>query len=316
MSMEHNISPNQHSHIFNEGNPLAEKKTKLAVLLTVIMMIAEISGGYLFNSMALLADGWHMSSHALALGMSVLAYVFARRYSRDIRFTFGTWKIEILGGYTSAVLLVLVAVLMLFQSVERLINPSDIHYNQAISIAILGLGVNLMCAWLLKGNDHHHHHHHHHDEHHHHDHQDLNLRAAYVHVLADAATSILAIIALFAGKLWGALWLDPVMGIAGAVLVSVWAYGLIRDSGKILLDAQMDAPVVQEIKDVIEHSAVQATLSDLHVWQVGRGQYACIIVLDSDEKVSADYVRQLLAIHEELVHITVEINRTSLIPNR
>lgn len=314
MSMEHNISPNQHSHIFNEGNPLAEKKTKLAVLLTVIMMIAEISGGYLFNSMALLADGWHMSSHALALGMSVLAYVFARRYSRDIRFTFGTWKIEILGGYTSAVLLVLVAVLMLFQSVERLINPSDIHYNQAISIAILGLGVNLMCAWLLKGNDHHHHHHH--DEHHHHDHQDLNLRAAYVHVLADAATSILAIIALFAGKLWGALWLDPVMGIAGAVLVSVWAYGLIRDSGKILLDAQMDAPVVQEIKDVIEHSAVQATLSDLHVWQVGRGQYACIIVLDSDDKVSADYVRQLLAIHEELVHITVEINRTSPIPNR
>jgi len=313
MSMEHNISPNQHSHIFNEGNPLAEKKTKLAVLLTVIMMIAEISGGYLFNSMALLADGWHMSSHALALGMSVLAYVFARRYSRDIRFTFGTWKIEILGGYTSAVLLVLVAVLMLFQSVERLINPSDIHYNQAISIAILGLGVNLMCAWLLKGNDHHHHHH---DEHHHHDHQDLNLRAAYVHVLADAATSILAIIALFAGKLWGALWLDPVMGIAGAVLVSVWAYGLIRDSGKILLDAQMDAPVVQEIKDVIEHSAVQATLSDLHVWQVGRGQYACIIVLDSDDKVSADYVRQLLAIHEELVHITVEINRTSPIPNR
>lgn len=305
MSMEHNISPNQHSHIFNEGNPLAEKKTKLAVLLTVIMMIAEISGGYLFNSMALLADGWHMSSHALALGMSVLAYVFARRYSRDIRFSFGTWKIEILGGYTSAVLLVLVAVLMLFQSVERLINPSDIHYNQAISIAILGLGVNLMCAWLLKGNDHHHHHH---DEHHHHDHQDLNLRAAYVHVLADAATSILAIIALFAGKLWGALWLDPVMGIAGAVLVSVWAYGLIRDSGKILLDAQMDTPVVQEIKDVIEHSAVQATLSDLHVWQVGRGQYACIIVLDSDDKVSADYVRQLLAIHEELVHITVEIN--------
>lgn len=313
MSMEHNISPNQHSHIFNEGNPLAEKKTKFAVLLTVIMMIAEISGGYLFNSMALLADGWHMSSHALALGMSVLAYVFARRYSRDIRFTFGTWKIEILGGYTSAVLLVLVAVLMLFQSVERLINPSDIHYNQAISIAILGLGVNLMCAWLLKGNDHHHHHH---DEHHHHDHQDLNLRAAYVHVLADAATSILAIIALFAGKLWGALWLDPVMGIAGAVLVSVWAYGLIRDSGKILLDAQMDTPVVQEIKDVIEHSAVQATLSDLHVWQVGRGQYACIIVLDSDDKVSADYVRQLLAIHEELVHITVEINRTSPIPNR
>lgn len=305
MSIDHNMNLNQHCHIFNEGNPLAEKKTKIAVLLTVIMMIAEISGGYLFNSMALLADGWHMSSHALALGMSVLAYVFARRYSRDVRFAFGTWKIEILGGYTSAVLLVLVAILMLFQSVERLINPSDIHYNQAISIAILGLVVNLVCAWLLKGNERHHHHH---DEHHHHDHQDLNLRAAYVHVLADAATSILAIIALFAGKMWGALWLDPVMGIAGAMLVSVWAYGLIRDSGKILLDAQMDVPVVQEIKDVIEHSAVQATLSDLHVWQVGQGKYACIIVLDSNDNVSADYIRQLLAIHEELVHITVEIN--------
>lgn len=306
MSANKDLSNWQHSHLFNEGNPLAEKKTKVAVLLTFITMIAEIIGGYIFNSMALLADGWHMSSHTLALGLSVLAYVFARKYANDSRFAFGTWKIEVLGGFTSAILLALIALLMFSHSIERLVNPSEIHYDQAIIIAFIGLLVNLACAWLLKDG---HHHHGSHDHSHGHHHHDMNLRAAYIHVITDAATSVLAIIALISGKFWGAAWLDPVMGIVGAILVSIWAYGLIRDSGKILLDAEMDAPVVQEIKEVIEQSPVKAKISDLHVWRVGKEKYACILGLVTSENISPDYFRNLLSIHEELVHITIEINK-------
>lgn len=201
-----------HSHVFDEGNPLAERNTRWAVLLTATMMVVEIIGGWLYNSMALLADGWHMSSHALALGLSVLAYAAARRFAHDTRFAFGTWKIEVLGGFSSAIFLVGVAGLMLYQSVERLIAPTPIRYDQAIAIAVVGLLVNLACAWLLKdGHAHHHEHGHHHEHDGHAHHHDLNLRSAYLHVLADAATSVLAILALIGGKFWGASWLDPVM---------------------------------------------------------------------------------------------------------
>lgn len=299
-----------HSHEFDEGNPLAERNTRWAVVLTAVMMLVEIVGGWTFNSMALLADGWHMSSHALALGLSVLAYGAARRFSKDKRFAFGTWKIEILGGYTSAIFLVGVAGLMLFQSLERLISPSQIHYDEAIVIAMIGLMVNLVCAWLLKGGEDHHGHSHGHDRHHpgHGHHHDLNLRAAYIHVLADAATSVLAIVALFGGKLWGADWLDPVMGIVGASLVAVWAWGLLRDSGRVLLDAEMDAPVVAEIYEVIAASPVAAEITDLHVWRVAKGKYACIVALAVRGAADPDYFRRQLSIHDELVHITVEVN--------
>ncbi len=310
--------------VVHEGNPLAEQKTRWAVLLTLVMMVAEIGGGWFYNSMALLADGWHMSSHALALGLSVVAYRAARHFARDHRFSFGTWKIEVLGGFSSALLLVGVAGLMLFESVARLLNPSPIHYQQAIGIALLGLLVNLACAWLLKDDHGHHHGHaHHHDHHHGHDHdahshahshahtqghghQDLNLRAAYLHVLADAATSVLAILALVGGMLWGADWLDPLMGIVGAVLVAVWARGLLRDTGRVLLDAEMDAPLVAEIREVIA-DLPDAEIRDLHVWRVGQVQYAAVLSLRMAVPIPAQAIRERLAIHEELVHLTIEI---------
>lgn len=299
----------QHSHQFHTSNLGAERKTRLAVWLTAVMMVAEIAGGWFFNSMALLADGWHMSSHALALGLSLLAYAAARRYAGDQRFAFGTWKIEILGGYSSALLLLGVAGLMAFQSVERLLAPGPIHYDQAIFIAVVGLAVNLICAWLLRDDHHHHHHgHDHHHEHGHH-HHDLNLRSAYLHVMADAATSVLAIVALLAGKFWGANWLDPVMGLVGALLVALWARGLLRDTGRVLLDAEMDTPVVEEIREVVAQLPVPASITDLHVWRVGKDQYACILGLATQGMLSADSVRQALGIHEELAHITVEVNR-------
>lgn len=314
MQTSHTLKGWQHSHVFDEENRLAERNTLWAVALTAVMMVVEIIGGWSFNSMALLADGWHMSSHALAMGLSVVAYAAARRFAHNTRFAFGTWKIEVLAGYTSAIFLMLIAVLMLWQSAQRLISPSLIHYDEAIAIGGVGLLVNLACAWLLRGGHAHGHDHHHHDHGHdpihgpgHHD--DLNLRSAYIHVVADAATSVLAIVALLGGKFWGASWLDPVMGIAGAALVAVWAYGLMRDAGRVLLDAEMNAPVVDEIREIIKSSPVGATLCDLHVWRVGKGKYACIVSVATAEDVSPDYFKQRLRIHEELVHISVEVNR-------
>ena len=297
-----------HAHQFDEGNPLAQKRILLATILTAVMMLLEVIGGWIYNSMALLADGWHMSSHMLALGLAYFAYRSARHYADDARFSFGTWKIEILAGYSSAILLMVVAIFMAFQSIERLINPIDIHYNQAIPIAILGLVINLICAWLLHDDHHHHHHHHHEQEHEHaHAHHDLNQKAAFMHVVADAVTSVFAIIALFAAKYldWG--FLDAVLGIAGSILVAKWAIGLIKDTGKTLLDAEMDHPVVDEIRDVIaEFSMVEIT--DLHVWKVGKGKFSCILALATDSNLNADQVREALSIHDEIVHVSVEIN--------
>lgn len=302
-----------HSHNFNVGNPLAERRTRWVVALTATTMVVEIACGYLFNSMALLADGWHMSSHALALGLSAMAYALARRLAHDRRFTFGTWKIEILGGYTSAVLLLVVAGSMAVQSIARLLEPSPIRYEQAIAVAVAGLVVNLVCAALLQvghGHDHGHAHHHDHDRHHDHAHQDLNLRAAYLHVITDAATSVLAIIALIGGLYWGARWLDPAMGIVGAILVTIWAVGLLRAAGAVLLDAEMDAPVVAEIRQAIASGPIPAEIADLHVWRVAQRKYACIIGLHTQARATPEDFRRQLAIHEELVHITVEINES------
>ncbi len=300
-----------HSHTFDQHNPLAEKNTLRALILTLVMMVIEISGGWYFNSMALLADGWHMSSHVLALGLALLAYRLTQRFAGDVRFTFGPWKIEVLGGYTGAILLLMVAALMFYHSIERLITPGEIHYNETIAIAAVGLVVNLICAWWLRdGHSHHHSHSHHHDHHshsHNHSHQDLNLRSAYLHVITDAATSVLAIIALLGGKFWGADWLDPLMGIVGGVLVAVWATGLIKESGRALVDAEMGAPITDEVREVIARSPIPAEIVDLHVWRVGRGSYACILSLHTTSETSPEYFKTLLRQHEELVHITIEL---------
>ncbi len=300
---------------FDEGNPLAEANIRRAFWLTTVMMVIEIAGGWWFNSMAVLADGWHMSSHSLALGLSVFAYGFARRHAANRRYAFGTWKVEVLGGYTSAILLIGIALLMVFQSTERLVSPQNIHYDEAIFIAVVGLAVNLLCAWWLRGHHHGHDHGHEHThDHEHAHHQDLNVRSAYLHVLADAATSVLAILALTGGKLWGFSWLDPVMGIAGAILVAVWAQGLLRDSGRVLLDAEMDAPVVKEVRDVIEHGKVPARITDLHVWRVGRARYACVLSLTTSSQEDGDYFRRELCVHEELAHVTVEVEHQRSTP--
>ncbi len=304
-----------HSHAFDESNPLAEKRTRLVVLLTIVMMTIELLAGWAFNSMALLADGWHMSSHAIALGLSAAAYALARRLATDERFAFGTWKIEILGGYTSAIILVGVALYMAYESISRLFAPVAIHFNEAIVIAALGLLVNLVSAWLLAGasghqhgHDHHDHLHDNHAAHRHTQHQDLNLRSAFVHVAADAATSVLAITALLGGKLLGATWLDPVIGLVGSIVVAAWAVSLLRDTGKILLDAEMDAPVVNEIRDAVKAAGIPAQIQDLHVWRVGKGKYACLLSVATTVQTSPDEIRALLAVHEELVHITIEVN--------
>jgi len=294
-----------HSHVFDVRNPLAEHRTRQVMWLTAAMMVVEIVAGTVFGSMALLADGWHMSSHALALGVSAGAYALARRHADDPRFAFGTWKIEVLGGYTSAVFLLGVAAYMGLESVSRLIDPAPIRFNEAIPVAVLGLAVNVVSAWMLSTGSHGHGEPGHHDHGHHH--HDLNLRAAYLHVLADAATSVLAIAALVGGKYLGAGWLDPVMGLVGTVLVARWAIGLLRDTGRVLLDAEMDAPVVNEICEVVEALPQPAALRDLHVWRVGKGKYACIVSIAATEVVTIDEVRRRLAVHEEIVHITVEL---------
>lgn len=297
--MNNNILNFSHNHNFHSANLTAKKNTLYAMIITISMMIAEIIGGIYFNSMALLADGWHMSSHALALGLAYFAYIMSNRYKSDARFSFGTYKMEILASYTSALSLLVIAFLMIYHSILKFINPESIAYKEAILIAIIGLMVNLICAWLLRSSHDHHHNHHHHD--------DLNLKAAYIHVLTDALTSILAIVALGFGLLFGADFLDPLMGIIGAILVLVWAIGLLKQSGKILLDANMNEPIVSEVVDILRLFRSDIEIKDLHLLKVANDKYTCIISLNSIVPIDINLIKNELSKHEELVHILVEI---------
>jgi cation diffusion facilitator family transporter len=293
----------RHSHDFVLDSSSAERRTRIVIVITATMMVIEITAGVAFNSMALLVDGWHMATHVTAFLITALAYYFSRRYAANPLHSFGTAKIGVLGGFASAVVLAVVALLMAGESVHRFFVPLSIHFNEAIGIAVLGLAVNVVCALVLA---HAHDHALPHDHEHRHHHHDLNLRAAYLHVLADAFTSVTAISALLAGKFFAWTWLDPAVGILGSGVVMSWAYSLIRDTGGILLDrtpASSDLP--EEIRRAIESDS-DSIVTDLHVWQVGVGRFAAIVSIVAHEPRTSDQYRERLRGHEELVHVTIE----------
>ena len=311
----YNPSATGHDHFFlGSDHQRNERKVWLVIALTASMMLVEIVAGTLYGSMALVADGWHMSTHAGAMLIAVLAYRFARRHAGNPRFTFGTGKLGDLAGFASAIVLALIALLIGWESLVRLTQPIHIDFNQAIAVAVVGLGVNLVCAWLLK-DDHAHHHHHGHEHHHSNDEhhapgkgRDNNLRAAYLHVLADALTSVLAILALLLGRSYGWSWADPAMGVVGALVIARWSWGLIRDSGSVLLDAAAEGQDVrQEIREAMAPTGSQVT--DLHVWQVGPGHFAAIVSLMAREPREPAHYKALLAHIHELSHVTVEVQR-------
>ncbi|AHG44562.1 cation transporter [Rhizobium leguminosarum bv. trifolii CB782] len=315
----------EHDHIFlGADHAVNERRIWLVIVLTAVMMVAEIAAGTVYGSMALVADGWHMSTHASALLISALAYLFARRQARNPRFTFGTGKLGDLAGFASAIILALIALLMAWESWLRLSNPVPIGFAQAIAVAVIGLAVNLISAWLLAGGGHAHGHHAHgHGHHHHgghtHDHHardhhakpgDNNIRAAYLHVVADAMTSVLAIAALTLGSLYGWLWLDPVMGIVGGLVIANWSWSLLKSSGGVLLDVVPHGETLPaEIREAIETE--EDRITDLHVWQVGPGHHAAIVaVVTATAREPAFYKGRLSAL-TELSHVTVEVTRAA-----
>jgi cation diffusion facilitator family transporter len=299
----HSIEPWTHDHVFlGHRHARNERRTWFVVGLTAAMMAGEIAAGSLFGSMALLADGWHMATHAAALGIAAVAYLFARRHARNSSFAFGTGKFGDLAAFSSAIILALIAVQIAWESAVRLVNPVPIAYGEAIAVAVLGLGVNLASAWLLRDTHDHHHGHAHSDGHRHHDN---NLRAAYVHVLADAATSVLAIVALVTAMAAQWVWADPAVGIIGSLVIAGWAFGLIRDSGRVLLDVSADKKLEGVIRDRLETKGDKVT--DLHLWQVGPGHRAAVISLVSDHPLPpATYKRRLQGLRG-LSHVTVEV---------
>ena len=312
----------EHSHDFTPDSGRAEASTRNVMVLTALMMVAEITAGIAYGSMALLADGWHMATHVAAFGISVFAYRYARAHATNPRYSFGTGKVGTLGGFASAVALAVVALVMALESLQRVMSPQTIRFDEAILVAVVGLVVNLVSGVLLhgaQGHDHHHDHDHDHDHHHHHDdheehthqdhgHHDHNLRAAYLHVIADALTSVLAIAALLAGRWLGWNWLDPLMGLVGAALIARWAWGLIRDSGHVLLDGAADEPTREAIRSAIE-TQTDSLVTDLHVWAVGpRSWSASLAVLSHEPLDPQDYKRLLHAI-PRLEHVLIEVNR-------
>ncbi len=320
--------PDQHHDFLAPSHERAERRTWAVIALCLTMMVAEIAGGWLFGSLALIADGLHMSTHAGALLLAALAYRYARRHAADPRFSFGTGKFGDLAGFTSAIVLAMVALLIGYEAIQRLFTPVPIRFSEAIPIACLGLAVNLASVWLLGGgHDHHghaHDHHHDHDHDHDHDHtghdhhhagkahgdttgRDNNMRAAVVHVFADAATSVLVIAGLFLARAFGWQWLDPVVGIVGAAVIASWAWGLVRDTGAILLDMNPDPALADGLRATIEAGGDR--LSDFHLWRLGPGHLGAIFAVHTAEPRDCTYYRRRLAGFSELSHLTVEVHR-------
>ncbi len=301
----HSQNPDQwrHSHDFiPQSHERGERQTRIVIALTASMMVVEIVAGTVFNSMALLADGWHMASHASALSITAFAYLYARRHTGSARHSFGTWKVSVLGGYSSAVVLAVIAVLIAWESVGRFFKPLEIRFDQAILVAGVGLLVNLLSVYLLRDEPHEHGHVH---TGHHHDH---NRRAAYLHVLADTLTSGTAIFALLTGKYFGWAWMDPAMGIVGSLVIARWSYGLLRDTSSILLDSSISTDDVDSIRKALENDSSGDIVSDLHVWPLGPGKHSVIACIVSDQPRPPQHYKNLLADRPELTHVTVEVN--------
>lgn len=310
----------QHEHRFDLDAREGERRTGLVVILTAVMMAVEVVAGLMTGSMALLADGWHMGTHVAALGISLFAYRYARQHATNPQYSFGTGKVGALGGFASAVALAVVALMMGMESLGRLIAPESIRFDEAILVAVIGLVVNLVSAKMLHGGAGHHQDDHHahpdpheeddHDEDHHPHHHDHNLRAAYLHVLADALTSVLAIVALVAGKLLGWVWMDPLMGLVGAGLITRWGYGLARETSGILLDSTPSDAVLRQIREAIE-SDPDNQVADLHLWRLGPRDFGAIVSVVTHHPREVQHYKDLLSRVEHLGHLTVEVNRCS-----
>ncbi|MFM2654798.1 CDF family Co(II)/Ni(II) efflux transporter DmeF [Vibrio owensii] len=303
------MAVSQHSHDFVSHNQKGEKRTLYVLILTVTTMVVEIAAGTMFGSMALLADGWHMGTHAAAFCITLFAYRYAKQNAHNDRFSFGTGKVSVLGGFTSAIALGIVALMMMVESIHRLFNPESIQFNEAIMVAVIGLVVNLASMLLLQ--DHHHHGHDHHDHHshdneheHHHDH---NLTAAYFHVLADTLTSLLAIVALIVGKFYGWVWLDAMMGIVGAVVIGKWTLGLMKQTAPVLLDESINKSYRDEITETL---TPYAEIVDLHIWKVSGHHYSAAIALKNHSDKTLDEFKQLLSKFDKIHHLTLEVQTT------
>ena len=320
--------PTRHQHNFSSHNQQGEKRTFYVLLLTVVTMVVEIIAGTIYGSMALLADGWHMGTHAAAFGITLFAYRYAKKHAESERFSFGTGKVSVLGGYTSAIALGIVALLMLVESVHRLFNPQAIQFNEAIIVACIGLTVNVVSMFLLGDHDHGHEHGHNHNKNHEHSHghlhshdhdkddnhehakqhehhQDHNLRAAYMHVLADTLTSLLAIVALLFGKFYGWNWLDAAMGMVGAFVIAKWTMNLMKQTSPILLDENID----QDYRDsVTETLTPYASVTDFHMWKVSGHHYSAAITLESNSDKTVSEYKQMLAKFDKINHLTLEVH--------
>jgi cation diffusion facilitator family transporter len=310
----------RHSHVFlGSGHEKSERQVWAVIWLCGAMMAAEIIGGLLFGSIALVADGLHMSTHAGALLLAALAYSYARRHADDPRFSFGTGKLGDLAGFTSAVILAMIALLIGYESISRFFAPVPIHFAEAIPIAAFGFAVNIASAWLLSRGEHHHDHDHGHGHGHSHEHhvidehehvhgstsRDNNLRAAVIHVIADATVSVLVIVGLLMARAFGWLWMDPLVGVVGACVIASWSFGLIRDTGAVLLDMNPDQHMADRLRQIIEEGG--DTLADLHLWRLGPGHLGAIVSIGTREARGADYYRAKLARFRSLSHLTIEV---------